>query len=190
MVGLGIVAIAAGPHRARLGVLVAPAAVAAVVLLTTPLGHVIVQRTTEVNKQGSSSSERLVEPYSILLPRYAATAPSVVVGRGPGSAVTALSEATSNAVIAPAVPKLLYEYGFVGTVPFLLFVLYNVWGGRGERPWGLALLVGYLVLNPALLQPTFALATILFGRFLRGPAPKSCGSVDAARRHPVSAVQA
>ncbi|WP_380166012.1 hypothetical protein [Jannaschia sp. R86511] len=163
---LGVLVLALGPRRGHLRALVLPVTAAVLVALATPVAARFATRLTEGGNEGSSLSLRVVEPYGELLPRWLADPATTLLGRGAGAAGE-FTAGEAQGLLAPVVPKLLLEYGGVGTALFLLFLLWSVLAGGGERPWTLALLVGYLVLNAALLQVTLALATVLFVHLLR-----------------------
>ncbi len=168
----GVAVLAAGPLRSRLRALVPTLAVVLVVVLATPLGDLYFERSTEISGDGNSTTLRLIDPYEILLPAWVSTPESVLVGQGAGVATTVIDTTTEEAVITPVVPKLLLEYGVLGAVPLLLFLGWAVAGGLRGRPWALGLVIGFFVLNAALLQVTFAVGTILLARLVPALPPQ------------------
>jgi hypothetical protein len=171
LAGVGILAIH-GRWR-DLRSLLLPAGLAVAGSLTIPGAAKIVTRVTEAGTEGSSSSLRLIEPYTRLIPELFKDPTSVIFGNGAGSATTFVAKVGSAGLLAPVVPKLLFEYGVLGSVLFLIFLVTSLMTGSHQMPWTLGVLVAYFVLNAALEQPTFALVTILFVRLL------SAGGADA-----------
>lgn len=166
----GLVALALGRHRRHLVRLVPALVVGLVIAVLTPLGSLYLDRSTEVTAADTSSNLRLVQPYELLLPAWTESAETVWVGRGAGAATDVIEAqgAGLGAVITPAVPKLLVEYGLLGTVPVLFALLWTVLAGARRRPWAWGLLIGFVVLNPALLQVTLAVGTVLLMRLVPG----------------------
>jgi hypothetical protein len=171
VVAAGIVALAFGRHRRNLLVLVVPAAAAVMLALATPLADHFLNRVTEVSNPDSSSSMRLVQPYEMLWPAWLDDPVGLLLGNGAGSATDIVAASSVPGVLAPVLPKVFFEYGVIGAMAFLVFVLWSLVAGGGERPWAAGILASYLALNAAFLQETFALSTILFVHLLRHPRP-------------------
>jgi hypothetical protein len=167
----GIVALALGRHRRNLVLLVIPFSAAALLAIATPLADHFLSRATEVSSPDSSSSMRLVQPYQQLGNAWLDDPLGVLLGNGAGSATDIVAASPVSGVLAPVLPKLFFEYGVIGAMAFLLFFLWALCAGGGERPWAWGTLASYLALNAAFLQETFALSTILFVHFLRAPRP-------------------
>ncbi|MCY7396084.1 MAG: hypothetical protein LH468_08035 [Nocardioides sp.] len=177
-----------GPRR-RLLALVPSAAVAVAAASLTPLGALFVQRSGEIGADNSSASLRLVQPYVELFPAYVASPVTALLGQGAGSAQRLVEQQVGSlAVIVPAVPKLFVEYGWVGAVPVLVFLLHLVLARVRQASWAPALLVVYLVVNASLLQPTLAFVVITFCATLVRPAVTRRPTDDAsATAGPVAA---
>ncbi|MFQ1003241.1 hypothetical protein [Modestobacter sp. SSW1-42] len=167
----GLIVLALGQRRAVLRKLVPALVLGLVVAVATPLGSLYIGRSTEITGGDTSANLRLVQPYELLVPVWTASPASVLVGEGAGAATTVIQQATREAVTTPAVPKLLVEYGALGGIPVLLFLGWVLLGDLRGRPWAIGLFFGYLVLNAALLQVTFAIATILLVRLVPGLPP-------------------
>ena len=163
-------------YRRQLVKLLIPVALAAALASATPLGATFVSRTTEVQQANSSTSLRLVQPYLRLLPPATESVEDVLLGHGPGSSDLYYEQNLPPEVVVglltPFFPKALYEYGAFGVLlicAFLLQVFFD--GPRRRPPWLIGLLLVYLLINAALLQPTLAYLTILFLGLLRPPDP-------------------
>jgi hypothetical protein len=86
---------------------------------------------------------------------------SIFFGHGAGAATDLVVRLDLGALLTPVIPKALYEYGIVGAVPLLLFLGWLLLPGMSGRPWAGGLLLGYFLINAALLQATLALGTIV-----------------------------
>ena len=183
----GLLVLAFSHRRAVLRKLVPALVLGLVLALATPLGSLYLGRSTEIAGGDTSANLRLVQPYQLLLPVWTASPESVLVGEGAGAATTVIQQATREAVTTPAVPKLLVEYGALGAIPVLLFLGWVLLGDMRGRPWAIGLVFGYLVLNAALLQVTFAIGTVLLIRLVPGlpPGPVRRLAMSGRRRHPV-----
>jgi hypothetical protein len=138
-----------------------PLALAAVLALITPVGSRLVDRVDEIGSPGSSGYLRMVAPYTVIIPPVLEDPVAMVVGFGAGRASDYASDFGPDALIVPYVPKLLFEYGLVGTAAFSLFAL-SVFLTGVRRPLVPGLLLAYFVVNAAFLQAPIALTTILF----------------------------
>jgi hypothetical protein len=138
------------------------AALVALAASFTPFGSTIVSRLGEHGGgTDTSTGLRFVVPYRELGPGWLSDLPHALFGDGPGSAerfLRAKLGADIGGQVTPQVPlKLLFEYGLVGAVTFLVFVLCCVAAGRVSAPVTVGLVVAYLFLSGSLLQP----ATVL-----------------------------
>ena len=95
-------------------------------------------------------------------------------------------------MIVPVGPKLLYEYGLVGTLAVAAFLATVVVRDGRRVGWFAGLVLVYAVLNASLLQVTLAGVTYLFlstlaprgtPEVIRSPGARSAG-VPAGRRGP------
>jgi hypothetical protein len=173
----GILAMLLHPrYRRQLVKLLIPVALALALASATPLGATFISRTTEVQQANSSTSLRLVQPYLRLLPPATESVEDLLLGHGPGSSDLYYEQNLPPEVVVglltPFFPKALYEYGAFGVLlisAFLLQIFFD--GPRRRPPWLVGLLLVYLLVNAALLQPTLAYLTILFLGLLRPTDP-------------------
>ena len=177
----GIVAIA-GTDRARyLGRLVAPLVVALAVAVVTPLGSLFATRSSEFHGNNTSSSLRLILPYDLLVPAIRADISTMLLGRGPGEADRLIAATRIDGLLTPTTAKLGLEYGLVGGIVFLLFLLYVFLNGSTRLPWMPGLLLAYFILNAALLQTVLALAPLVFLSLLKvNEGPDGSGQSEPA----------
>jgi hypothetical protein len=112
----------------------------------------ITGRITEINDQASSAYIRFGAPNEALADVLFGHFGTFLVGKGPG-AVDQISSAIGVIANYPVFHKLMIEYGLVGTLPFLSFILYCALARPRSRILAAALLVMYLVLSGSLLQP-------------------------------------
>jgi hypothetical protein len=159
----GLAIVASQQKRRAVPLLLATGAIIVATLLT-PLGHVILGRSTELsNTSGTSSSnERLVAPYQILLPSFLRNPSTILVGQGPGASTKIIaSDSRGVGVLAATVPKLLVEYGVVGAVAFLIFAGVFLAPGFRRYAFALGLGINFFIVNAGLLQAVLALSTFI-----------------------------
>ena len=168
VLGVGVlVLLARAESRRRVLLLAAPVALVFVTALATPLGHLILQRTVEGRDSGSSTSLRMIVPYQVLLPRVTDSLPDVLFGHGAASADRLSAETIESGLITPPVPKLLFEYGMLGTIAVLVFLLVMFFADPIDLALSASLAAVYFVVNAGLLIPTLAMTAILFTSVLR-----------------------
>lgn len=157
-----LVLLAATRRRLRLLAIIPAVAAAAVVAVVTPLGELYLERSTEASNPNTSSSNRLVQPYSELIPPSLDDATSAAIGHGAGTADGFLISQGLFDVTAPVLPKVLYEYGLLGIAGIVLPLLLLLLSGVRARPWAAGLLIAYFYVNASLLQSTLVFATLFW----------------------------
>ena len=186
--GTGILLLAAGllvtvlraPRKLRPGHFGA-AALAALLLFTTPTASLLLDRTDEVSQPGTSGYARFVQPYDEVVNGLAAVPSRYALGEGAGSAERVLPsnrDGIGYDVLYSTIPKLLFEYGLFAGGLFLLFLLVTM---LVRPPWPVvpaALVVMTFALSGGLLQPQTAyLAWVFTGlggaQAGRGAAPQA-----------------
>lgn len=172
--GNGIVVVLAGaaialfgPHRRRVAVFAGIFGLILVLAIPTSLASTVLGRAGEVAGSGSSSSQRLIEPYEILVPSATEGVRTLLLGRGAGYAESVIERSGVPGVLAPVVPKLLVEYGMIGLLAFIVFIAPLLGRAKSRSPWTAGILIGYYLLNAALLQFTLAYCAIFFLVLLR-----------------------
>lgn len=157
------VALMAFSRRRRNLLRAAPAVLVAVVLATlTPLGERYLDRSTEASDPRTSSSMRLVQPYSELLPPAVEATVPATVGHGAGTANDYLESVGMASVTQPLIPKVLFEYGLVGLLGILLPLLGLLLTGVRRHPWTAGLLLLYVYVNASFLQHTQVFLTLFW----------------------------
>lgn len=156
--------------------------VATAVAFLTPLGALYLDRSTEASDTDTSSSARLVQPYTALLPPSIEDPVSTAVGHGAGAADDYLSQTGLGDVTTPVVPKVFYEYGLAGLLGILGVLLLLLGRGMRQRPWTAGLLLLYLYVNASFLQHTQVFIT-LFWICLIPAAALSCDREDERAGH-------
>lgn len=150
-----------GRRRALLTVLPA-LAVAVLVASVTPLGERYVERSTEGGDAETSTSFRLIQPYSVLLPQAVEDPLVAAIGHGAGRADDYLTQTGTPEVTQPIVPKVLFEYGVLGALGILVVLLATLGNGVRARPWTAGLLVLYLYVNASFLESTTVFMTLFW----------------------------
>lgn len=155
LLGAGLLA-AAGAQQAGLLRRLGPVSVAAVAIAVgTPVGSLLLNRATEGSSTTTSTGQRFVLPFTTLVPGWLGDLPGAVVGHGAGSATHFLQRVSPGVAVVPLAPlKLLFEYGVIGGVPFLLFLAWCVLPGIRVASLTDGLVVAYLLLSASLLQPS------------------------------------
>jgi hypothetical protein len=169
LLGGGLAMLARRETRRRVIGLLLPVGAVVLIAMWTPAGRILRSRVTEVGVAGSSGSLRMIEPYQALLPEMTSNLPQLVLGQGASSADTFMKSLVviDQGMVSPAVPKLLYEYGLVAGLTFLVFLGFTVFWRPVAMPLSAGLGLAFFVVNASLLQPTIALATLLFSTVLR-----------------------
>ena len=136
------------------GVLVLVGAGGAVILfLFANLIHVtsLLERLSEFDSQQSSAFARFLSPFylfrDIVLPHVQTT----LFGLGPGS-IDPYFHAMDYTVHDPTWGKLFFEYGVVGTIPFLIFICRCLFTGARSVSLSAAVFFVYLVLGGNLVD--------------------------------------
>jgi hypothetical protein len=149
--------------------LVGPLVVGIAVAVATPIGAILVRRLSEPSDPNSSASLRFIQPFTVILRSWSEDVSSMLLGRGPGAVerfVVALTGSTS--LQGPAPVKLLFDYGGVAAIVFLVTLGWCVFARAPLVPFAGALAFGYLLLSAALLQPVTVLLLWLFTSALSG----------------------
>jgi hypothetical protein len=172
----GILAMLLHPrYRRQLVKLLIPVALALALASATPLGATFISRTTEVQQANSSTSLRLVQPYLRLLPPATDSVEDLLLGTAPAPPTSTTSRTcprggrrTADAVL-PQGP--LRVRRLRGPADQRLPAADLLRRSTRRPPWLVGLLLVYLLVNAALLQPTLAYLAILFLGLLRPPDP-------------------
>lgn len=204
--GNGMVVLAAGlavlvltGQWAMLRPLLLPAALGAVAMVGFGLLPPLLERVTEVTESDSSASLRFVQPYGVFVDGLLQSPGSLLLGNGAGAADAYVRTIRSEDLLAPVLPKVLFEYGLVAAIP-LVAMLCSMFLSRVPK-WvvgaGLALI--YWVINASLLVAMLPLSLFVFvtawaplrdrsrtAARAGGPAPP--GRWPGARERPASPV--
>ncbi|WP_347059034.1 hypothetical protein ABC795_01440 [Blastococcus sp. HT6-30] len=181
-----VVALALTGYRRNL-LTALPAGILAVLVATlTPLGERYLERSTEATNPETSSSFRLVQPYTALLPPSFDDEIPAAIGHGAGTADNYLISEGLGAITQPLMPKVLYEYGILGVLGILVVLLFLLLVGVRARPWTAGLLLLYVYVNASFLQHTQVFLTLFWILMLpplrnRGPAEVSRGEPPAGQ---------
>ncbi|MDQ3195221.1 MAG: hypothetical protein M3Q32_02280, partial [Pseudomonadota bacterium] len=111
--------------------------------LNTELGSSVFTRVSEFGSKGASASLRWTEPFEELSSLFNQESLFIMVGHGPGASLTELSP----------IIKILYEYGLLGAVPYMLMILYCFFSDARSKIVSSALLFMHLFLSGSFLTP-------------------------------------
>lgn len=163
LVAIGLLVMTAMGQARRVLPLAIPVVVAVVLAVSTPLGGALAVRIGESSNADSSTSLRLIVPYRVLIPEVAGNAETLWRGHGAGSADSFVA-AWQKDLIAPVPVKLLYEYGLLFSVVFLVFLTSaTIVSARLCFPVLIPLLMIYCFLNAGLLISPLVGLLVLFG---------------------------
>ena len=126
---------------------------AIVLFLFASLIHVtsLLDRLSEFDSQQSSAFARFLSPFYLFSDVIFPHAQSTLFGLGPGS-IEPYFNAMDYAVHDPTWGKLFFEYGLVGTVPFLIFLYRCLFVGARSVSLSAAVFFTYLVLGGNLVD--------------------------------------
>jgi hypothetical protein len=166
------------PNRIRPSYMIA-GIVGLVIIFNTPAANILLDRRTETSQQGSSGYIRFIQPYTEVSDGLAKDPVRYVIGAGPGASDRLLTSFRSGgaAVVYTIAPKMAFEYGLIGAVLFVSFLLVSIVRGppMPVLPTSVAFMIFFL--SGSLLQPhTIMLAWLLTS--LWGP-PVTVGVSDA-----------
>jgi len=158
LAGTGFVIIAVGlvasalTRSSRVLVRLLPlASVALLVALATPLGGLLLARATEGGGRSTSTGQRFQLPFVILVPGWLSDVGHALVGSGAGASVGLIGRQVGEVAVLPLAPlKLVYEYGALGAVAFLVFLGWCLLQGCRAAPLGVGLAVSYVLLTSSL----------------------------------------
>lgn len=113
-------------------------------------GEAFASRTSELSHPGTSGHERFVAPFTAISDSWSESTPIALFGHGAGQ-VTAIDNGLDANY--SAIPKVAIEYGIVGLVAFTFMWISMFEGLEMHRSLVVALLLYYLIVSGALLQP-------------------------------------
>jgi hypothetical protein len=126
------------------------AAAAAEFVNVSGYGEAFASRTTELSHPGTSGHERFVAPFTAIIDSWSESIPIALFGHGAGQVTTIDNGLDAN---YSAIPKVALEYGIVGLAAFVLMWISMFQGLAMHRALVVALLLYYLIVSGALLQP-------------------------------------
>jgi hypothetical protein len=150
-----VVSIRRGPQFAMSVLLLV--GIIALVISLTPAATPFQKRLTETSSSQSSGSLRFVQPYSRMWNGLGKDPLSVAFGQGSGFAdrdATTFFEGTGLPLNYAMFPKIILEYGVVGSVFFLAFLASAFTRGSPSFELSGATLVFVTILSGSLLSPT------------------------------------
>jgi hypothetical protein len=139
--------------RGRGGALlvVVPALLAAGAILAGPKIALLIDRLQEFGSDQSSGFARFLSPFYLfrdfLYPEFSTT----LFGMGPGT-IESYTLKTAYLIHDPTWGKLIFEYGFLGALPFAVYVGYCFFAGARSTWLAAALFIDYLLLGGNLVD--------------------------------------
>lgn len=142
--------------------LLVPAVLGAGAAVAFGLLPTLLSRATEVTRSDSSASLRFVQPYGIFLDRLLESPTALLLGQGAGTADTYVQTVRAADLLAPVVPKVLFEYGLVAAVPLLALLCSQFLSRVPTWVLGAGLALVYWVINASLLVALLPLTLMVF----------------------------
>jgi hypothetical protein len=139
--------------RGRGGILLVavPALIGAGAVFAGPKLMLMLDRVQEFGSDQSSGFARFLSPFYLfhdfLYPHISTT----LFGMGPGS-IEGFSTKTAYLIHDPTWGKLIFEYGFLGAVPFAIYVVHCFFAGARSIWLASALFINYLLLGGNLVD--------------------------------------
>lgn len=140
-------------NRGRGGVLlvVVPAMIALGALLAGPKIALLIDRLQEFGSDQSSGFARFVSPFYLFRDYLYPDASTTLFGMGPGT-IEGYTLKTAYLIHDPTWGKLIFEYGFLGALPFAAYVGYCFFAGARSTWLAAALFINYLLLGGNLVD--------------------------------------
>jgi hypothetical protein len=116
--------------------------------------NTVFSRVDEFTAPESSGFARFISPFYLIRDFLIPSPDNFLFGMGPGTIDAALKKATFHAYLAhdPTWIKLIFEYGLVGGVAFLSYVMCAMYTGARDRMFSTLLLFAWLALGGYLLN--------------------------------------
>ena len=133
-------------------------------LSLTPAAKIFASRATETSSSGSSGNLRFVTPYVRTWDNLSANPERALFGNGPGWSdrdSQAFSARTGLPLNYALLPKLLLEYGLVGSIGFLVLMAAAFIRGSPSFVLTGTMLFFYIVLSSSLLNPVVGYLVLL-----------------------------
>jgi hypothetical protein len=111
----------------------------------------LLNRVSEFDSEQSSAFARFLSPFYLFSDVVFPHPQTTLFGLGPG-AIEPYFKAMDYTVHDPTWGKLFFEYGIVGTVPFLIFICRCLFGGARSVSLSSAIFFTYLVLGGNLVD--------------------------------------
>lgn len=147
IVVVGVVVMLAHRCRQLLGRYVVLGIITVILTTFTPFGSLLLDRSTEFQSSGSSTSLRAFEPYTVLVPRWTENLTGVLFGYGPGSSQRLVSDTNVVGLLVPSPAKVFFEYGLIAGIVLAAMIFGCYWGGP-SRTMAVSLVVSLWLLQP------------------------------------------
>jgi hypothetical protein len=160
--------------------LAVPATLFAAAVLAGPKLLALLNRVSEFGSDQSSGFARFLSPFYLfdeyLFPRLDTT----LFGMGPGS-IEPYFKLTAFQLHDPTWGKLIFEYGLVGAVPFMIFVLHCFFAGTRSVWLATALFLNYLILGGNLVDARLQVLIVVLVVLQNRPADVRHARISVSR---------
>jgi hypothetical protein len=157
-----------------------------VIIFQTPAADMLLARSDEASRSGSSGSLRFVQPYTEVFDGLQENPVRYLVGAGPGQSDRLLESDAGGkigeAVVYTIAPKLAFEYGLIAATVFMAFMLVSILRGPPMPVLPGAVIFMLFFLSGSLLQPHTVATAWLLTSIWGQPVTLGVSDALAARR--------
>jgi hypothetical protein len=165
LAGVALVAILVTRVRRQLVKPLIPILALGGVLVSTPYGQLLIARSGEAQEEGSSASQRAIQPYAELWPEWATDTRLAVLGGGAGSSQRVIDvHPMGGDLLVPLPGKIFYDYGLIAGLVLALFLVYCYLDGPSLTV-AFTMFVSMWTVQPGSNIPVFILPLLLLVTF-------------------------
>lgn len=161
IVGLGVMVMVIHPCRRLLVRYSGVGIVAVIGAIASPIGALMIERTTEFQSADSSTNLRALEPYAALIPQWIHDLDGLILGWGAGSSQRIVNDTNIVGLLVPSPAKIFFDYGLIAGSVLAIFILSCFWGGY-SRAFALSLVLSLWILQPGVSTSVFVAPVLVF----------------------------
>jgi hypothetical protein len=159
LAAIGVTTLSLFRGRRRLLRMVGPLVVGLILLLSTPFGETLINRTGEAGAESSSTSLRAIQPYSELWPTWSTEPATAYLGAGAGASQRIVDVSVFQGLV-PLPAKIFYDYGMVFGMVLAAFLIFCYLDGL-SAVFAVAFLTNLWTIQPGSNIPVFVIPVLL-----------------------------
>ena len=132
-----------------------------VLVIASPIGALMIGRATEYQSTNSSTSLRVLEPYTTLIPKWTDDLWGLLLGWGPGSSQRIVTDTNISGLLVPSPAKIFFDYGLIAGLVLAVFILSCFWGGP-SRAFALSLVLSLWLLQSGVSTSVIVAPVLVF----------------------------